>query len=64
MLTNYITAVGFLFAAKSIFRIGDLRPGHNLKLTEYVLIGTFSSFFIAITVGEGVRFLIHFFFNA
>jgi hypothetical protein len=51
ILANYITAVGFLFAAKSIFRIGDLRPGHNLKLTEYVLIGTFSSFFIAIVVG-------------
>jgi hypothetical protein len=51
MIMDYVTAVGFLFTAKSIFRIGDLRPGHNLKLTEYVLIGTFSSFFIAIVAG-------------
>jgi hypothetical protein len=51
MIMDYAIAIGFLFTAKSIFRIGDLRPGHNLKLTEYVLIGTFSSFFIAIVAG-------------
>lgn len=51
VLTGHFAAVGFLLAAKSIFRIGDLRPGRNLKLTEYILIGTFSSFFIAIIAG-------------
>ena len=58
MLVNQIAAVGFLFAAKSIFRVGDLRPGRNLKMTEYVLIGTFSSFFIAIIAGIIIHALI------
>ncbi|GGG95203.1 membrane protein [Parapedobacter pyrenivorans] len=43
-------AVGFLLAAKSIFRFGDLRQGKDRKLTEYVLIGTLLSFGIAILI--------------
>jgi magnesium-transporting ATPase (P-type) len=46
--TNHFEAVGFLLAAKSIFRFGDLKEGNELKLTEYVLIGTLLSFGIAI----------------
>jgi hypothetical protein len=49
MITNHWQAVGFMLAAKSIFRFGDLR-GDNRKLTEYVLIGTLLSFGIAILV--------------
>lgn len=49
--TNHWEAVGFLIAAKSIFRFGDLKEGNDLKLTEYILIGTFLSFGIAIVVG-------------
>ncbi len=41
-------AVGFLLAAKSIFRFGDLTRSKDRKLTEYILIGTFMSFGIAI----------------
>lgn len=48
ILTNHFEAVGFLLAAKSIFRFGDLKEAHDLKLTEYVLIGTLLSFGIAI----------------
>lgn len=48
ILTNHFEAVGFLLAAKSIFRFGDLKEKHDLKLTEYVLIGTLLSFGIAI----------------
>lgn len=48
--TNHFEAVGFLLAAKSIFRFGDLKEAHDLKLTEYVLIGTLLSFGIAIIV--------------
>lgn len=44
-------AVGFLLAAKSIFRFGDLRGSNDRKLTEYVLIGTLTSFSIAILIG-------------
>jgi hypothetical protein len=49
MITNHWQAVGFILAAKSIFRFGDLK-GDNRKLTEYVLIGTLLSFGIAIFV--------------
>lgn len=37
-------AVGFLLAAKSVFRFGDLRDDQDRKRTEYVLIGTLLSF--------------------
>ena len=50
ILTNHFEAVGFLLGAKSIFRFGDLKEAHDLKLTEYVLIGTLLSFGIAIVV--------------
>lgn len=43
--------IGFILAAKSIFRFGDLKESKDRKLTEYVLIGTLLSFGIAIAVG-------------
>jgi hypothetical protein len=43
--------IGFLLAAKSIFRFGDLKEARDKKLTEYVLIGTMMSFIITIIVG-------------
>jgi magnesium-transporting ATPase (P-type) len=48
--TNHFEAIGFLLGAKSIFRFGDLKEGNELKLTEYILIGTFLSFGIAIVI--------------
>lgn len=42
--------VGFLLAAKSVFRFGDLRDKEDRKLTEYILIGTLLSFGSAIAV--------------
>jgi hypothetical protein len=47
-LMNNWGAIGFLIAAKSVFRFGDLKEGHDIKLTEYVLIGTLLSFGTAI----------------
>jgi hypothetical protein len=44
-------AIGFLIAAKSIFRFGDLKEAKDRKLTEYILIGTLVSFGIAILTG-------------
>ncbi len=43
--------VGFLLAAKSIFRFGDLTSAKDRKLTEYILIGTLLSFGLAILAG-------------
>ena len=44
-------AIGFLIAAKSVFRFGDLRQSKDRKLTEYILIGTLLSFGISIVSG-------------
>ncbi|WP_291129034.1 DUF3307 domain-containing protein [Flavobacterium sp. UBA7682] len=51
VITGHYEAIGFLLAAKSIFRFGDLKEAKDRKLTEYVLIGTLLSFGIAFLVG-------------
>ncbi|WP_335964489.1 DUF3307 domain-containing protein [Galbibacter sp. PAP.153] len=48
IVTNHWEGVGFLIAAKSIFRFSDLTEAKDRKLTEYILIGTLLSFGIAI----------------
>lgn len=58
ILAGYFTAIGFLMAAKSIFRFGDLTQAKDRKLTEYVLIGTLLSFGIAILTGLLVQYLL------
>jgi hypothetical protein len=44
-------AIGLLITAKSVFRFNDLKASNNRKLTEYILIGTFLSFGIAVLTG-------------
>lgn len=51
ILIGKIEAIGFLLAAKSIFRFGELNKSKEIKTTEYVLIGTLASFTIAIIIG-------------
>ena len=51
VLTNNVEGVGFLLAAKSVFRFGELKKSDDVKTTEYILLGTFSSFTIAILTG-------------
>ena len=58
ILTGHFEAIGFLLAAKSIFRFGDLKEAKDRKLTEYVLIGTLISFGIAILIGLIVQSLL------
>ncbi|MCX2678517.1 DUF3307 domain-containing protein [Galbibacter sp. EGI 63066] len=48
IITEHWEGVGFLIAAKSIFRFSDLTEAKDRKLTEYILIGTLLSFGIAI----------------
>lgn len=57
ILTGHFEAIGFLLAAKSIFRFGDLKEAKDRKLTEYVLIGTLISFGSAILTGLVVQAL-------
>jgi hypothetical protein len=51
ILLNQLSAIGFLLAAKSVFRFGDLRNDEDKKLTEYVLLGTLTSFTVTILLG-------------
>ena len=51
VITNHWEAIGFLLAAKSVFRFGDLTESKDRKLTEYILIGTLLSFGLAILIG-------------
>lgn len=56
IITGHFEAIGFLLAAKSIFRFGDLKEAKDRKLTEYVLIGTLLSFGIALLTGLLVQY--------
>ncbi|SDX82040.1 Protein of unknown function [Lutibacter oricola] len=58
IITNNWSGVGFLLAAKSIFRFGDLTKADDRKLTEYILIGTLLSFTFSIVTGLGYNYLI------
>lgn len=51
-------AIGFVLAAKSIYRFGELKDAVDIKKTEYIMIGTFLSFTIAIVVGLIVRCIV------
>lgn len=51
LASGHPEGVGFLIAAKSVFRFGDLKEAKSRKLTEYVLIGTLVSFGIAMITG-------------
>lgn len=46
-----IEGVGSLFAAKSVFRFGELNKAKEIRTTEYVLIRTIASFTIAFITG-------------
>lgn len=48
---NQYEAIGFLIAAKSILRYNPNNEDENFNKTEYVLVGTMLSFFIAIFIG-------------
>lgn len=50
LLMGMWQAVGFLLAAKSVFRFNDLTRAKDRRLTEYVMVGTLLSFGIAYAV--------------
>jgi hypothetical protein len=51
ILVDHWEGVGFMVAAKSVFRFSDLAQAKQRKLTEYVLIGTLLSFGMAVLTG-------------
>lgn len=50
-LVGSYAAVGFVLAAKSIFRFGELNQSANRGMTEYVLIGSLLSVVITTLIG-------------
>ena len=58
VLIGSIEGVGFLLAAKSVFRFGELNKAKEIRTTEYVLIGTLASFTIVILTGIAVSHLL------
>lgn len=51
VLLQRYEAVGFLLAAKSVFRIGDLTNQDERRFAEYIFVGTLLSFATGIAVG-------------
>ena len=51
VLLGQYAGIGFLLAAKSVFRFGDMRREHDRKLTEYIMLGTLLSFTFALLIG-------------
>lgn len=51
ILIGQFAGVGFLLAAKTIFRFGDLTKEQDMKLTEYMMLGTLLSFSSALLLG-------------
>lgn len=58
VLLDQFEAIGFLIAAKSIFRFGEIRSRQSRKEAEYILIGTMTSFIIAIILGLYMKWVL------
>lgn len=58
ILVGQYTGLGFLVATKTVFRVGDLSKAKDMRLTEYMMLGTLISFAIALTVGWLIRALV------
>lgn len=58
ILAGAPSAIGFLVAAKSLFRFGEIKDSSSRKVAEYVIIGTLLSFGFAVVVSFGVRLIL------
>ena len=58
ILLDQFAGLGFLLAAKSVFRFGDLSASKDKKLTEYVMLGTLLSVSVTLFIGLGINYLI------
>ncbi len=58
ILIGHWEAIGFLLAAKSVFRFSDLKEAKDRKLTEYILTGTLLSFGIATATGVLIVYVV------
>jgi hypothetical protein len=58
VLIGQASAIGFLVAAKSIFRFGELKDHENRLQAEYIVIGTLMSFSFAILASYLTHFIL------
>jgi len=58
ILIDSWAAVGFILAAKSVFRFGDLTASKDRKLTEYVMLGTLVSILVTLSVAGMIKLFI------
>jgi hypothetical protein len=58
ILLHHFEAIGFLIAAKSVFRFGEIRDFTRKAEAEYILVGTLISFTLAIITGSFTLLLI------
>ncbi|MGD2129289.1 MAG: hypothetical protein PVG42_02415 [Lysobacterales bacterium] len=58
ILSGVPEGIGFLVAAKSIFRFGEIKEPDQRELAEYILIGTLMSFTAATLVGFATKYVL------
>ncbi|WP_105254786.1 DUF3307 domain-containing protein [Pseudoalteromonas sp. T1lg75] len=58
IIIDELAGVGFVLAAKSVFRFGDLTNAKDKQLTEYVMLGTLLSVVITLGIGLTARALL------
>ncbi|WP_105215427.1 DUF3307 domain-containing protein [Pseudoalteromonas sp. T1lg22] len=58
IIIDELAGVGFVLAAKSVFRFGDLTNAKDKQLTEYVMLGTLLSVVITLGIGLAARALL------
>lgn len=57
IFAGQFAGIGVLVATKTIFRFGDLTRNKDMKLTEYMMLGTLFSFSIALVIGWSTLYL-------
>jgi hypothetical protein len=58
ILVNQPAAIGFLIAAKSVLRFGEIKDRANRMEAEYIIIGTLMSFLFGISISYLTKFLL------
>jgi uncharacterized protein DUF3307 len=58
VVAGHAAAIGFLIAAKSILRFGEVKDPQNRMEAEYIIIGTLLSFLLGSAASFGCRYLL------
>ncbi len=61
ILVNNYNGIGFILAAKGIFRFGEIKESTDRKFAEYVILGTLLSFSFSFLIGMLIKNLLEVF---